>query len=203
MGNFLKEVYVFSFIMNKILVFMLLVLAVVFTGCGSDNAENEVIESDVADDLNLSEDEVKNITESAEVLMEENNVSVDVNSEGNVIVRSDKGSAEVLENGDVVITNTDGPELNNFENLPAFDVWCIPGTEVNKEASEGISTIFTIVGVNEFKDDLFCMLEGTVNSAGMTADVVLYVNEDDSDFWVVTKFGGQEIEQHVINGVQQ
>jgi hypothetical protein len=205
--------------MVKNILFLLGTVAILGAGCTSANVgvdsnldlNSSIVESDVNDssvgletEVGISNETILNnlsidyVNNSFDAKIGDVNINGSLNSEGVVVVESDDGhtgSAFVDADGSVVV-NTD-VDLSGISDVE-LSSWCVEGQVIEKQVDNSTTINFVISGIENFKNDSFCLSVGTVNAGGLEIPTSIYAKGPNSEFWVVTEIFGQVSEQKII-----
>jgi len=172
-----------------IVLFSLLLLA----GC-SENTEktNEDIQSNVTIDENTQID-----ADVAGANIKVNGTSATINYEDKTV------NAENVS----ITTNEDGvyevnlSVKNNITLAPETPIeqWCIEGYTYDMKNENGQATTATILGIENYKDKIYCKATSTTKIYDMEVQTTYYFNYGAKDVWALVNIGGTINEMHINN----
>lgn len=169
-----------------IVLFSLLLIA----GCSENTTEtneaNLSINENTQIDTDVAGANVKVNGTSATVTYEDKTV----NAENVSITTNEEGVYEV--NLSVKNNVTLAPET-------PIETWCIEGTKYDMKNENGQATTATILGIENYKDKIYCKATSTTKIYDMEVETTYYFNYGATDVWALVNIGGTVNEMHINN----
>lgn len=177
-------------ITNLIIVFLGLL---VLSGCSENTEEQKQI---VSDDIKVDENtKIDTNVGDANVKVDGTNAEVKyknttVNAENVSITTSEDGVYEV--NLSVKNNVTLAPET-------PIEQWCIAGKTYDLKSDNEQKTTATILGIENYKDKIYCKAKSTTKIYDMEVQTTYYFNYGAKDVWALVNIGGTVNEVHINN----